>query len=394
MNWFKNLFKNFSLRYFSLMIFLILGGFMTAKHFDKVSYLALKISNQVSKISNNQKENDIKDELEEEVDEKTIPVSVTTVETRNIQKVFVTYSNLNAWKEVKVAPENNSTVKSVNVQLGEKVVKGQIIAELGSEVANLKKELKKLESELQEKEFKSLMALAKKNFIAKHEVYMKKMEIKANKLREDISELESNSEHLISPIDGVISELTIKEGDYIDGNAKYFVKVSDMQGYKIELHLPRVIAGQITIGEEVEVIKQEMDSEGEVKQLMVQGKVMAISPQIDPKTGTVFTEIAITGDDKPNWLIGSYVKVSITTDFSDDVLAIRNESIIYEKQKPVIYRVIASEKGEKAEKLNIELGLSDGRYTEIISGADDGDDIVVEGQGGLQNSSKVEIVNF
>ena len=169
----------------------------------------------------------------------------------------------------------------------------------------------------------------------------------------------------------------------------------------MELHLPQDIADKIDRDSEVELIKERKDDPDDEGELFSYGEISAISPLVDPKTGTIFTEILVKEEEVP-FKVGNFVQVNLVTERREGVVVVKNESIIYEKNKPYIYRVDdepgieGDSDGEPltVEKISPELGMTDGIHTEIIDGIDPGDKVVIEGQGLLHEKAKVEIFNY
>ena len=338
------------------------------------------------------------DEMKVSSSDDMTPVVTSIVESTSIENEFQTFVQLLPWKEIEIRPLRNSTVKTVLVKPGQNVKKGEVLVELDNKVFRLKKKLENIQMELQQTEFEAISRLAKKQFISRKEFQQKQMEMVTSKLRRQIAELEGSSEQIVSPIDGKISEINLKEGDYVSDPSKTFVKVIDDQFYKVKLHLPLQVATKLDEGMEVKLFKGDSQNYQESY-----GSVNAVSPVVDSKTGSVFVDISVD-DPHPDWRAGMFAKLLITTEKREDILAIKNQSIIYEDQKPFVYRVIASvsdeqdqdteNEVEKVEKIALKLGISNDEYTEVLEGLDEDDDVVVEGQGGLSDQSKVEIVNF
>ena len=48
--------------------------------------------------------------------------------------------------------------------------------------------------------------------------------------------------------------------------------------------------------------------------------------------------------------------------------------------------------GETAHKRAVEIGLEEGETVEILSGVDPGEEVVVAGQGGLRDGSRIKVL--
>lgn len=344
------------------------------------------------------------------------PIFVTPVETMDIYKEFVTFGNLKPWKEVTLSPGEKFTVEKVLVEVGSEVEKDDSLVKFESEIHNLKKKLEKIELELKTKDFKLTQKLAMKNFVSKNELYRKQLELKAQVLRNKLESLIGDQSVLKSPIEGIVSVVNLKEGDYITKPSKQTIQIIDSSKFKIEINLPYEIVRYLKIDDEVTIFRtntgiKKMKKVPEKKRKIsswggkksdtkdsgkedntVEGIVRGISPKLDPKTGTVAVELNVEYPPL-SWKAGMFVKISITTESEEGALAIPNDAIIMDKDKRHIFRVV--EKGDvtTVEKISPNFGISDGRYSVVHSGIDEEDEIVLKGQGSLNNNSVVRIVD-
>ena len=320
------------------------------------------------------------------------PISVKPIDIKNIENHFTSYVTLKPWKQVKILPKSNMTVQELLVSWGDPVRKGQSLAILYSEVYQLKKQLERLEYNLKLKEFENVSKLAKKNFISRNEFNQKKMELKKQRIRKRISELQSSSIKMVAPIDGIVSVIKMKQGDFIDRPGQYYIEVIDTQAFKVELNLPQSVSSLIGLGEEV-VLSRLGDKKGDSSSPIGYGEIAAISPIVDPKSGAVYTEVEIR-DAPESWKTGMFVEAKFVTAKAQEALVVPNQSIVYKNDKPVVYRLVASEEGETVEVIpDLEVGITDGVHTVVKGSLSQADEVVVEGQGGLKNKAKVRVVN-
>lgn len=353
-----------------------------------------------------------------------IPVSIENVQTREIKSVFKTYSYLLPYKEVTLRPNQDVKIKEILVEVGDQVLIDKPLVLIDSELQNLKKEADKIEAQLRNLDFTVTLALAKRNFLSQKEVEQKKLEHRAVQIRQRLSDLETKNE-IKSPIAGVVSEIRMKKGDYIDGQSNSYIKVSDSSHFRVELYLPQNVATLIKKGDPVTLSRsQTLESSSEIQNATAH--VTAISPTVDSKTGSVFTEITL--ENIPSgWIAGMFTEIEFTLYKEDQALSVPNQAIIYEKSKPYIFvvtdesiqeapkRGLAQEtqnsksqdqesQGTKtqkdeleepqqfAKKIPVKLGIKNSQYTQILEGAEELDQVVVEGQSSLSDGTLVQIV--
>jgi RND family efflux transporter MFP subunit len=120
------------------------------------------------------------------------------------------------------------------------------------------------------------------------------------------------------------------------------------------------------------------------------GKVARVSNSEDPQTKTMRTEVDLKNDDK---LLrdGMYGKVTIRLEKASDALSVPSSALAGESEsgKGFLYVV----RGGKAEKIEVRLGADDGLNTEILSGLNPSDDVVVHPPGTIANGIPVVVIN-
>lgn len=322
-----------------------------------------------------------------------LPVSTILAEQKSISKTFKTQSFLLPWKEATLKPIAQTTVQSVNVQIGEKVEVNHKLASFESEAQTLRSELDRVEMEIRNIDFGVNRALAANSFLSKKEFRQKELEFKANQIRQKMTQID-NSVILRSPIQGRVSEINMKPGDYIDPQGQFYIRVVDDAKFRVQIHVPSDIAEQI--GAQTSVFIGNASSTN-----TFEAKLASVSPSVDTKTGTVFTESHL--ETVPvGWKVGSLIEVSFVLKVNPEAIVVPAEAVVFEKGKSFVYRVqspesrgLASENSDIADivkKIPIVIGMQVQGQVEVLDGLLEGDAIVVQGQGALSDGAKVEVV--
>ncbi len=337
------------------------------------------------------------------------PVAAQTVGTQTIVNQFITHASLQPKKEVTIRPNANVTVREVRVEIGQLVNKGDILASTSSESQSLRSELDQIELKLKNLDFKVTMELAKKSFLSEKEFQQKELEHRASRIRRRLAEIDTMGA-ILSPITGIVSEIALKSGDFVDNPSTYYIKIADASALRLQIFLPQAVAAKLVKGDEATLSRSHADELGVEQIESAKGMVGGVAPVVDPKTGSVLTEIDIDSVPK-TWIPGMFVQVSMVIEESADTLAVPNESIIYDSNQSYVFRIgtktkteanaeertLASsdpqqDEPESVQKVPVKTGLRDGKFTEVLEGLEEFDMIVTEGQGTLADGSKVEIV--
>ena len=329
------------------------------------------------------------DELGEEFDgpKKGMPVHSAVVGLRDIKKYFTTYGNLKPWKRVVLRPNREMTVKKVMVKVGDVINVGETLVEFESELQNEKKKLAEIELKIKNAEFNLTKKLAMNNFISKNEMMTKSLNREAQALRFKIEQIQSNKQFMKAPISGIVSSINLNPGDYINDPSKFSIKIVDQRKFKVDLFLPPEIAEAVQKKVPVEIFR----TKGKKKEIK-KAQVISVAPTLDLKSGTIQTALGVS---KPpsSWRSGMYVKIKITVSSLSGVVAVQNSALVQEKDKMVLFKISnKAGKGDFVTKIVPKLGDSDGAYTEIKSGIDFFDKIVIKGQGSLKDQSLVTVL--
>ncbi len=174
---------------------------------------------------------------------------------------------------------------------------------------------------------------------------------------------------IYSPIDGVIAESRLREGDYIKPG-KSVMRLENLDTVWLMLQAPERKAALITTGLPVDY---ELQMEGAESR---EGEIEYVYPELDRKSRTVMARLTIDNTDgqlKP----GQLARGTIYAGPKDNVLYVPSEAIIRLGDENRV--ILALGEGKFAAR-EVGLGIESGDYTEITWGVDEGEKIVVSGQ--------------
>jgi Cu(I)/Ag(I) efflux system membrane fusion protein len=174
---------------------------------------------------------------------------------------------------------------------------------------------------------------------------------------------------LLAPIDGVITELGLREGGTFEPGALLF-RINGTATVWVNAQLREPDARMVRPGSIVET--RSAARPGEV----FKGHVQVILPQIDPVTRTVSVRVAI---DNPAGKLspGMYVQSTLTGTAGEAQLWVPSEAVIATGERSVVIREGA---GGRFDVVEVTLGTESGGKTAILTGLAEGQAIVLSGQ--------------
>ncbi|MCB9898469.1 MAG: efflux RND transporter periplasmic adaptor subunit [Planctomycetes bacterium] len=201
----------------------------------------------------------------------------------------------------------------------------------------------------------------------------------------DRSETALREATIRSPIDGVVLLRSKEVGDGVSslltagGNATQILTLGDLQEMYIEARVDEVDLGRIVVDMPVRVTVDAHRGQ------TLYGRVSRIAPagSVD-NNGIVTFEVRISVDDpqgllKPDMTADAKLVVSERP----DALVLPQRALARGKDGWKVLKIVSSPTGPAVQDVKVELGLSDGLVTEIASGLDEGDQVLLPaGPGG------------
>jgi RND family efflux transporter MFP subunit len=328
-------------------------------------------------------------------------VGVATVTRNDLFKQVTISAEFRPYEEVELHAKVSGYVKDIDVDFGDRVKAGQLLAtleapELQAELINAQAEELKADADYTNANliFSRLVAVNKEhpNLIAEQE--LDTAEANAHTTAAVIAATKANVEkyqtliaytRITAPFDGVVTRryadpgAVIEAGTSSETQAKSLVRVSD--NYRLRLDFPVTVdyVQDIKLGDPVEVKVDSLNGK------MLTGKISRFSQDVDDNTRTMMTEIEIPN---PNLELmpGMYATVILKVEKHAGVLVIPTEAVFGEKSSTVF--VVNAD--HKLEQRTIKLGMEMPDKYEVLSGLHEGDVVVVGNHSGLQNDEKVE----
>ena len=324
------------------------------------------------------KNGEAKDKEQEDV--VLIPVEVSRVSIDDISAFLTGTATLEAEEEAEVVAKTSEIVTEILVEEGMRVKKGQVLARLENKMLAIEVQQAQADINKLENDFNRNKELFGKNLISKEEFQNVRFQYDAQKAQFDKAKLNLEYTSIKAPISGVVAARYIKNGNMVNLNQPVF-KIVDFDPLIALLYVPEVDIHKIKPGQKAEISLDATNGTA------YQGSVWRISPIVDPESGTVKVTVAVKdeyGALKP----GMFARVKIIYDTHENSLLIPKHAVLSEDGSETVFVI----KDSTAIRQVVETGYSNDLYFEIISGLSPGDQVVVVGQNGLKDSSKVEIV--
>ncbi len=321
------------------------------------------------------------DSEDTEDDAPPVPVETTLPERGDIFAVYTGTAPIEAFAEADVVAKVDGEVQRINVEEGDVVTAGQVLAQLDGD--RLRLELSESEANLRklQRDFERNKDLREKGLLSEGDFEKIQFDMEALQAAYNLAKLELDYTSIRAPIDGVISERIVKLGNTIEVGDPVF-RVTSLDPLVAYVFVPEreyqsIRAGQ-PVGIEIDALPGER----------ILASVTRISPIVDPETGTFKITIEIS-DTEQRLKPGMFGRIAIVFDQRSNALKIPRAALLEESGGTSVFVI---EDG-LAKRRAVATGYSDRGMVEILDGLGDEDAVVTVGQVGLKEDSKVTVIN-
>jgi multidrug efflux pump subunit AcrA (membrane-fusion protein) len=324
---------------------------------------------------------------------------------------------------VKIGTRATGTVVKLNVRIGDRVKKGQLIAliddrEIREQINQSKAALLKAENSLRQIEltypeklreaqanleyarinYEREQELLKREYTTKESVDRAKRELEIaeatlKRLRDEyetqvmitkasieeikaqIAQQETRLSYtrIYSPIDGIVSDVTIQEGETVVAGLQVANLITVFDPLKLEMwiYVDEADIGRVKIGQNIEFTVDTLPDK------TFHGKIEKIYPQPVVKDNIVYylAIVKVSREDALFLRPEMTTHVRITHEQRKDTLIVPNSAVKFEQGSQIAYKIIGP---NKVEKVKIKIGLRNEESTEIISGLKEGDTVATK----------------
>ena len=184
--------------------------------------------------------------------------------------------------------------------------------------------------------------------------------------------------NIIAPFDGILGYRGIT-GDIIGSDNSIIITLDDNSIIYSDLKIPENFAPFIKKGLPV---KAKFSGN---KDKIYNGKIYAVSSRISAETRSLLTRVMIENENS-ELIPGSLLEVVINYNERNS-LGIPDTSMMVEGNKTYVYKV---SKNSIANKTKIKIGIRDDGFIEVITGLNEGDNIVAEGLKKVRPKGKIK----
>ena len=309
-----------------------------------------------------------------------VPVAVAEVRRGVVEAFYRGSTNLSAAEEAVVVARTLGVVEALFVEEGDVVEAGQPLAQLETERLQLEVERSRTQLANLKAAYERAERLNASKMISPTEYDAARFGYRTELTNLRLREYELREATIRATISGVITRRHIKVGHTLNQNAPAF-EMKRLDNIEAELNVPEREIRRIRPGQFARVIVDALPDDG------FEGEVTRVAPEVDPTSGTFRVTVTLENTDgrlKP----GMFGRVDVRTDIRPNALLTPLEAVVTLRDRSSLFVV----SDDVAERRQVTTGyVSDGNI-EILTGAQEGEQVVMTGQDGLRDGTRVSIV--
>lgn len=322
-------------------------------------------------------------ETVESSEEPAIPVKLMTIQKELIPRSVNYTADLMAWEEVHYAPASPGRISSIEVGVGSRVTRGQVLVEMDK--TQLQQSL--IQFQNMQAEFMRIDTLHKLESISEQQYEQAKAQYDLAK-----TNLEYMTENttLVSPLNGIVTGKYYESGEIYSGGPN----AATGKAAIISLMQINPLKAQIDVSERyfplVKAGMQAQISTDIYPDQQFNGRVYLVYPTIDPNTRTFRVEIRI---DNPREILrpGMFARVMLELEAIEAFVVPANAVI---QQEGTNNRYVFMHENGVVRKVDVAIGQRFDDKLEIVSDEIQiGSELVSAGQANLLDGSKVSVTN-
>ena len=319
-------------------------------------------------------------------------VTAKTLETVQVQRGVTANGTVYAWQEIVIGPEvGGYLVAAVNVDVGDRVRKGQALVQLSedllaAEVASKRANLEQAQASLENAAaaYRRAQSLSGSGALSQSDIDKLRSEELAARARVEVSKAELQGADLrlrhtrvTASDDGIISARSVNVGQVAQVGSE-MLRLLRKGRVEWRAEIPESRMREIGIGQNVKLTT----ADG----AQLEGKVRAIAPTVESSTraGLVYVDIPSNRGARP----GMFARGEILLGQAAASM-VSLSSIV--TQDGYTYVFVVSEQ-QLVVRRRVETGAVRDKQIEIVSGVEPGERIVDKGAGFLKDGDHVRVV--
>lgn len=309
-------------------------------------------------------------------------VAVSPVQPQTFKHYLSVQGTVESDENILVSPKMGGVITSVQVNEGDRVNRGQVLAVIDDAVLRQSIEELKTGLELATTVYEKQQNLWNQK-IGSEVQYLQAKNSKES-LDKKLQTLDSQlaMTRITSPITGVVDDVTIKPGEAVAPGLGV-IRVVNLSNIKVKARMADSYIGTVKKGDEVNITLPDIKEE-------FAGKVSFVGQVVNPQSRTFDLEVSLTNKDsklKPNML----AVVNINDKTAQDAIVIDANFVQQSEFGDIVFVAGKEGNNQKAQMRKVKTGLSYNGQVEVLEGLKAGESLITSGYQDLVDGQVIKV---
>lgn len=307
-------------------------------------------------------------------------VEVGLVEAMRIVDATESVGTLRSRQGVMVRPEVSGRVAALGFIDGKPVRRGQLMLQLDDTLQRAQLQQAEAQAGIARTQVARNRELVAQGFVSQNAVDQSAAALEVAAAQVALAQAQLARLRVLAPFDGQAGIRQVNVGDYVKDGAD-IVSLVDAGQVWVDYRLPERYAARLRTGLTVRVALDALpgrDFEGRIEaiegEVDVDGRALLVRARLDNRDGLL----------RP----GMFARARTVFGVRERALVVPEEALVPEGGKQFLLRVLDSESGPVAERVEARLGMRLPGKVEILGGLEVGDRVVTAGQSRLMRGNR------
>jgi membrane fusion protein (multidrug efflux system) len=321
------------------------------------------------------------------------PVELAEVRAEEVVEWIRAIGSVRADQQVELSAEVGGRLAEIEVEVGDRVEKGDLLARLDDERFRIARDLARAEVEMAKANLEKSRRDAQRQVNlyegkVTSEFFLEEADLKAqinagqlkvSQARLAVAERDLADASILSPVDGEITRKHAEVGELVEAGTLLF-DIAKIDRVKVVVHISDLEVTRLHKGQDAEI---SVDGHPGI---VFRGTVNTISAQADSQTRAFPAEILVINDRAEKLLPGFFARARIRGRTFENAISLPEEAVVQRDGHPVVF--VAT--GDTASARVIETGFADRGRILVTKGLNSGDRVIVTGQQSLRNGDRIQ----
>ncbi|TRW48121.1 efflux RND transporter periplasmic adaptor subunit [Aliidiomarina halalkaliphila] len=316
--------------------------------------------------------------------ERHTPIAAYEVTPRDLSRQLTLSATVEPRIQVNLTSRTQGVVSSIAIEESDFVEAGQTLAQF--DVAEQRAELRRAEARAYEAklEFERLQQLRESNTISIAELQRAEATYAAAAAERDLWQTRIDFGAILAPLSGIVTGRYIEVGESIEAQQALF-SLANMDELVVRPGVSERDIRHLSVGDDVPVLLDGLPDQE------FRGTIRRIFPIADRSSRLLRIEVLLPEEAYEQGVRPGFLgRLPLTVDPRPNALAVPAAAIGEDAEQRYIYRVV----NERLERTYIEVGITRGQWTEVLSGIDEGDVVLATNPIDMRDGTAVRIVNW